>query len=71
MQVIAVRLQDARIWEGNEVRCEDWFHPEKGAMAFMLDVMVAEGELIRRWSKEKGQYTYHKSDITSFSQFAI
>lgn len=40
-------------------------------MAFILDVLVADGELIQRWSEEKGQYTYHKSDITSFSQSAI
>jgi len=71
VQPIAVRLQDAIIWEGNEVRCEDWFDPERGATAFMLDVMVAEGELIRNWSEEQGEYVYQVSDIRSISRFAV
>jgi len=71
VQLIAARLQDAKIWEGDEVRCESWFDPEKGAMAFMLDLMVAEGELIRSWSEEREQYVYHGADIRSLSQFAV
>ena len=71
VQLIAVRLQDAMIWEGNEVRCEGWFDPEKGALAFRLDVMVAEGELIRSWSDERGKYVYRVPDNRSISQFVI
>ena len=29
VQVIAARLQEARIWEGDEVRCESWLDPQK------------------------------------------
>jgi hypothetical protein len=71
VQVIAARLQEAKIWENDEVRCERWFDPKQGGSAFLLDVMVAEGEFIRRWSEEKKQYTYHKSDIRTVSQFAV
>ena len=71
VQLIAARLQDAKIWEGDEVRCESWFDPEKGAMAFMLDLMVAEGELIRSWSEEREQYAYREPDTKSLSQFVV
>jgi hypothetical protein len=30
VQVVAARLQEARIWESDEVRCESWFAPEQG-----------------------------------------
>jgi hypothetical protein len=71
VQVIAVRLQEAKIWENDEVHCERWFDPKQGGLAFLLDVMVAEGKLLRRWSEEQKQYTYHESDIRAVSQFAV
>jgi hypothetical protein len=71
VQLIAVRLQEARIWEGNQVRCESWFDPKKGALALTLDVMVAEGKLIRSWSEERGQYAYRECYNRSISQFAV
>jgi hypothetical protein len=71
VELIAVRLQDAKIWEGDQVCCENWFEPNTGGMAFMLDVMVAEGKLIRAWSEERGQYAYREPDVRSFSRFAI
>jgi hypothetical protein len=67
-QVIADRLQEARIWEGDEVRCENWCDPQKGRMPLLLDVMVAEGRLVRRWSEDKNQYTYHVADSMESSQ---
>jgi hypothetical protein len=69
--VIAARLQEAKIWENDEVRCETWFDPKQRGLAFLLDVMVAEGKLFRRWSEEKKQYTYRESDIRAVSQFAV
>jgi hypothetical protein len=45
VEVIAARLCQARIWENDEVRSEPWFDPQKGGIAFLLDVMVAEGVL--------------------------
>ena len=71
VQVMAARLQEAKIWQDDHVHCESWFDPEKGAVAFMLDLMVAEGQFVRRWSEEKKQYSYYLSENTSVSQFAI
>ena len=71
VQVIAARLQEAKIWEGDEVRCESWFDPKKGAMAFMLDLMVAEGTIIRMWSEEKKQYSYYLPEFRAVSQLAV
>ena len=70
-QVIAARFQEAKIWEGDEVRCEHWFDAQKGGVAFMLDLLVANGQLIRTWSEEKKQYAYHMADIPEASQSAI
>jgi hypothetical protein len=45
--------------------------PKKGAAAFLLDVMVAEGKFIRIWSQEKNDYVYRISDISEASRFAV
>jgi len=37
----------------------------------MLDVMAAEGKLIRAWSEERGQFAYREPDIRSISQFVV
>ena len=66
VQVMAGRLFEAKVWEGDEVRCERWFDPQKGAMDFMLDLMVAKGNLIRKWSEEEKQYAY-----CAVSHFAV
>jgi hypothetical protein len=71
VQVIGARLQEAKIWERDEVRCEEWFDPKKGAIAFVLDLCVAEGRLMRTWSEEKNQYAYHETDIRAVSKFAV
>jgi hypothetical protein len=71
VQVIGARLQEAKIWERDEVRCEEWFDPKKGAIAFVLDLSVAEGRLMRTWSEEKNQYAYHETDIRAVSKFAV
>jgi len=71
VQVIAARLYEARIWEHDKVDCESWFDPEKGGIAFLLAVMVAQGELIRWWSEEEQQFTYRATDIRAVSQLAV
>jgi len=71
VQVMAARLQEAKVWNGDEVRCESWLDPKSGAMALMLDVLVAEGKVMRTWSEEKKQYTYHEPEIRAVSQFAV
>jgi hypothetical protein len=71
VQVIGARLQEAKIWERDEVRCEEWFDPKKGTIAFMLDLGVAEGTLTRSWSEERNQYAYRVTDIGIVSHFAV
>ena len=71
VQLMAVRLQEAKIWQDDHVHCDSWFDPEKGAVAFMLDLMVAEGQLVRRWSEEKKQYSYHPPENMEVSHFAV
>jgi len=57
VQVIADRLQKAEIWRGHTVHCEPWFDP-RGGGAFVLDLLVAEGQLLRAWSEERQDYVY-------------
>jgi hypothetical protein len=71
VQAVAARLYEARIWENDEVRSEKWFDPEKGGLAFMVDLMVAEGMLIRRWSEEDQQFAYRAIDMPATSRLAI
>ena len=71
VQVIAVRLYEARIWENDEVRCEGWFDPKKGGIAFLLDVLVEQDDLIRRWSEEQGEFAYRASETEIASRFAV
>ena len=65
---MAARLYEARIWEDDEVRSEKWFDPKTGGVAFIADLMVAEGALTRRWSEEKQQFAYRATDIRPVSQ---
>jgi hypothetical protein len=71
VQVIGSRLQEAKIWESDEVHSEEWFDPKKGAIAFMLDLSVAEGKMMRRWSQERKQYVYRGTEIMAVSHFAV
>jgi hypothetical protein len=63
VQVIAARLHEAQIWESDEVRCERWFDPEKGAIGFVVDLFVAEGKFVRRWSEEKNDFEYRMFEV--------
>jgi hypothetical protein len=71
VQIVAARLYEAKIWGNDEICCESWFDPEKGGVAFLLDSLVAEGRLIRRWSEEKGQFAYHATDLGPAAHFAV
>lgn len=71
VQVMAVRLYEAKIWVSGEVRCESWFDPKTGAVAFGLDLMVTEGKLIRRWSEETKEYKYARSDTPVVSRLVV
>jgi hypothetical protein len=69
--VVAARLYEAGIWENDEVHSEPWFDPEKGGVAFMLDLMVAEGIMIRRWSEKEKQSAYRKAEIPAVPHLAV
>jgi hypothetical protein len=71
VQAIAGRLYEARIWDDDEVRSEPWFDLQKGKVVFLLDVSVAQGLLIRRWSEEEKQFAYREPDNRDFSQLAV
>ena len=71
VQVITARLYEAKIWDVDEARSESWFDPHKGTVAFLLDLMVAEGELIGGWSEEKKQCAYRIPNIMAVSRFAV
>jgi hypothetical protein len=71
VQVIAARLYEAKIWESAEVRCESWFDPQMGDVAFALDLMVAEGKLIRTWSDENKEYEFSEPDVSTVSHLAV
>lgn len=60
-----------RFGKGDEVRCDNWFDPQKGALAFLLDILVTEGKLIHAWSDDKKQVAYHEPDIGARSHRAV
>jgi hypothetical protein len=37
----------------------------------MLDLMIAEGTMIRRWSEEDQQFAYRAIDMLAMSRLAI
>jgi hypothetical protein len=71
VQVMEARLHQAKIWESDEVRSESWFDPQKGGIAFLLAVMVAEGTLIGRWSEEENQFAYREPEVRAVSHLAV
>jgi hypothetical protein len=71
VQVVAARLYEAKIWEKTEVRCESWFDPEMGDLAFALDLMVAEGKLIRTWSEENKEYEFGAPLVSTVPHLAV
>jgi hypothetical protein len=71
VQAIGARLQEAKIWEHDQVHCGGWFDPKKGAIAFMLDLGVAEGKMMRRWSQEQNKYVYYATGISAVPHFVV
>ena len=51
------RCRQAEIWVGEEVMGAHWEDEELGGVAFVCDVCVAEGSLIRR-TEPDGEYAY-------------
>jgi len=54
----------ADLWTDIDVRSDHWA-PAPGlfdSTAFWLDVLIAEGLMIRRWDEEQGDYFYCHMD---------
>ena len=45
--VWGTRLRDNGVWQEDGTIVCDWFHPEHGGMALILDVCVALGDIVR------------------------
>jgi hypothetical protein len=59
VDTVAARLFESRLWMNDRVDYEHWLDPELGTIAFMMDVMVAEGQLVRTQNRsETGKYIY-------------
>lgn len=58
------RMILAELWSEEDVCCEHWFASQQKfrAAAFWLDVLVAQGLVLRRWFEEEGQYRYRAED---------
>jgi hypothetical protein len=63
---ICRRMIQAELWTHNEVHCDDWYMGQGVlyARCFWLDVLVAEGFVMRKWNEEQGRYCYGcQSDV--------
>jgi hypothetical protein len=65
---IWLRMQRAELWNEMDVCCDHWFlNNMMSSTQFWLDVLVAEGLAQRRWSDEKGDYTYRVAENPAIS----
>ena len=60
VETIRQRIIQAELWTETDVLCDHWFsngnviHPT----AILLDLLIAQGEVVRRWAEDEGQYQY-------------
>lgn len=57
---IRQRMISAQLWTEIDVACDHWYRSD-GAFCttyFWLDVLVAEGRVVRRWVEQESQYRY-------------
>ncbi|HEY7097386.1 MAG TPA: hypothetical protein VH437_11720 [Terriglobales bacterium] len=57
---IRKRMMQAELWTETKACCEGWF-AEDGVLCprcFWLDVLVADGLVMRAWDENEGQYCY-------------
>jgi len=57
---IRERMIRAELWTELDVNCDHWFVAEDvvSSTAFWVDVLVAEGLLVRNWDEAEGDYRY-------------
>ena len=61
------RMIQAELWTDTEVLCDQWV--AQGVLCqscFWLDVLVAQGLIIRTWDEEEGQYCYGYVDYATW-----
>jgi len=65
--VIAIRkrLITAELWSETTVCLDHWFAPDGGFKdnMFWMDVLVAEGLVVRHWIEEEGTYRYFAKEF--------
>ena len=55
----------AQLWTEIDAACDHWYRSD-GAFCttfFWLDVLVAEGRVVRRWVEEEGRYRYWAEEL--------
>ena len=57
---IRQRMVRAELWTDIGVSCDHWQFGEHTVdlAAFWVDVLIAEGLVVRRWDEDKGEYWY-------------
>jgi hypothetical protein len=60
IETIRQRMMSAELWTEEEVCCDHWYPSDQAfyTTAFFVDVLVAEGLVIRQWHEEQGDYLY-------------
>jgi hypothetical protein len=60
VEAIRQRMIQAELWTEMGVLCDHWFGEGYTIfpVSFWMDVLIAQGKLLRRWTEEQGQYTY-------------
>jgi hypothetical protein len=60
VEAIRLRMIQAELWTEIEVLCDHWFGEGNTIFptSFWLDLLIAQGKVVRRWKDEQGQYRY-------------
>jgi hypothetical protein len=64
VETIRQRMIQAELWTETDVLCDHWFIEENviDSTAILLDQLIAQGEVVRRWAEDEGQYRYWHAD---------
>jgi hypothetical protein len=62
IQAIWKRMCAAKIWDGDTIECEDWY---EGGLGLALAMLVARGEVIRRWLPKITTWRYCRVDCAT------
>ena len=61
VETIRQRMVQAELWTERDIVCDHWFGEGKlvCTAAIWLDVLIAEGLVVRQWDEETGDYRYY------------